>query len=65
MHAVKPVQCRTFPFWPDILHDAKTLSDTANYCPGIGQGELVQIADAMESSRAMLEAHPTFYPALR
>jgi Fe-S-cluster containining protein len=61
IHTVKPVQCRTFPFWPEILHDALTLTRTSHYCPGIGQGELVQIEEANTAAREMREAHPRFY----
>jgi Fe-S-cluster containining protein len=31
IHPNKPEQCRTFPFWPEILDDP----EEASYCPGI------------------------------
>lgn len=61
IHVVKPVQCRTFPFWPELVHDARALSRAAGYCPGIGQGELVQIEECSAAVREMKEAHPRFY----
>lgn len=36
----RPDQCRTWPFWPDVM-DAKTWKkEVASYCPGIGKGKL-------------------------
>jgi Fe-S-cluster containining protein len=32
---VKPVQCRTFPFWPELLDDAERWEATKRYCPGL------------------------------
>jgi Fe-S-cluster containining protein len=36
VHAAKPEQCRTFPFWPEILEDEDEQRAVAAYCPGIG-----------------------------
>jgi Fe-S-cluster containining protein len=35
----RPRQCRTFPFWPDILRSAKSWGNAARSCPGIGKGK--------------------------
>ncbi|MCB9650621.1 MAG: YkgJ family cysteine cluster protein [Deltaproteobacteria bacterium] len=32
---VKPAQCRTFPFWPELLDDAARWERTKAYCPGL------------------------------
>ena len=48
---VKPVQCRTFPFWPELVDDAARWEDTKRYCPGLdvptgrlySEAEIVQI----------------------
>ena len=40
IYAARPTQCRTWPFWPEVLN-AKTWSkEVASYCPGIGKGKL-------------------------
>jgi Fe-S-cluster containining protein len=36
IHPVKPVQCRLFPFWPELIENRKDWAETARYCPGIG-----------------------------
>ena len=35
VHAVKPQQCAAFPFWPELLDDARTWEATKRYCPGL------------------------------
>ena len=42
VHAVKPRQCSTFPFWEELLDDAAAWEDTKKYCPGLDapKGEL-------------------------
>ncbi len=62
IHAVKPVQCRTFPFWPEILATRRRWHETGANCPGIGKGELVNIESAEAQAEEMRRAHPHLYP---
>jgi Fe-S-cluster containining protein len=61
VHAAKPTQCRTFPFWPELLDNPKELEAVARYCPGIGKGELVNITVARQEADAMRAAVPHEY----
>ena len=61
VHAAKPTQCRTFPFWPELLDDPRELKAVARYCPGIGKGELVNITMARQEADAMRAAVPHEY----
>lgn len=61
IHPVKPVQCRVFPYWPELIEDRQAWEATAGYCPGIGTGPLVQIGTALERSNEMRRAYPTMY----
>jgi hypothetical protein len=61
VHAVKPTQCRTFPFWPELVESAEEWYRTARWCPGIGQGELVNIQFAKEQAGEMRRAYPASY----
>ncbi len=36
----RPQQCRTFPWWPEILVDKETWDSNLYNCPGIGIGRL-------------------------
>lgn len=41
VYELRPAQCRTFPFWPELLVDEDTWQkDVASFCPGVGQGPL-------------------------
>ena len=61
VHEAKPTQCRTFPYWPELVGNKKNLRSTAAWCPGIGQGELVNIRMARETAEEMRAAHPHLY----
>lgn len=39
IHAVKPRQCRTYPFWFQNVRSDRSWRNTCAECPGIGQGE--------------------------
>lgn len=35
----RPTQCRTWPFWPEVM-DAKVWNkEVASFCPGVGKGK--------------------------
>ena len=38
IYPVRPVQCRTFPFWPEHLESSDAWRDLAAEVPGIGRG---------------------------
>lgn len=38
IHSVRPVQCRTWPFWKSNLDSRPAWKAAAKGCPGIGQG---------------------------
>lgn len=61
IHPVKPVQCRLFPFWPELVADRSLWQDAGRRCPGIGQGDLIQIGTAIEVASEMERAYPTMY----
>jgi len=41
IYPVRPTQCRTFPFWPEILRSAKTWQKEAEECPGMNKGPTI------------------------
>lgn len=61
IHPVKPVQCRIFPFWPELVESRREWKRTAHYCPGIGKGPLVQIEVARREAEEMRAAYPAMY----
>ncbi|MFN7904826.1 MAG: YkgJ family cysteine cluster protein [Pseudobdellovibrionaceae bacterium] len=45
IYEARPTQCRTWPFWPEVMN-AKTWSkEVASFCPGVGKGKLHSAKD--------------------
>ena len=61
IHAAKPTQCRIFPYWPELVESRREWTKAARYCPGMGQGPLVQIESARAEAREMRDAYPGLY----
>src|SRR5271169_5416748 len=57
VHPAKPTQCRVFPFWPELIEDKKELAETAQWCPGIGKGDVVLVETLEQSAREMRKAY--------
>ncbi len=49
VYAVRPVQCRTYPYWPELLDSERAWRREARRCQGIGRGPVI--------SQATIEAH--------
>lgn len=61
VHPAKPLQCQTFPFWPELVDNKREWLKTANWCPGIGKGPLVNIETARGIAQTMRVANPLNY----
>ncbi|MFP4056586.1 MAG: YkgJ family cysteine cluster protein [Candidatus Brocadiia bacterium] len=51
IYPVRPVQCRTFPFWPEYVRSPRAWRRAARRCPGVGQGRLYTAAEVEELAR--------------
>ncbi len=36
----RPTQCRTWPFWPEVMGAKTWNKEVAAFCPGVGKGKL-------------------------
>jgi uncharacterized protein len=61
IHPAKPTQCRTFPFWPELVENREEWDHAGRFCPGIGKGRLIQIGTAMEIAEEQRRAYPEIY----
>jgi len=43
VYAARPRQCSNFPFWTENLLSARHWRRVAKFCPGVGQGELIDL----------------------
>ena len=39
-YEARPTQCRTWPFWPEVMNPKSWQKEVASFCPGIGKGKL-------------------------
>ncbi len=61
IHEIKPLQCSSFPFWPELLAKASERRETAEYCPGMNKGPLVNIELARAKADEVQRAFPQLY----
>jgi len=61
VHAVKPLQCSSFPFWPELLAKAGERREAASFCPGMNHGPLVNLEVAGKIASQVQRAFPELY----
>lgn len=54
IYAVRPRQCRTWPFWASNLRTEETWRTTCQQCPGAGRGPIVPL-DEIEAQRGVIQ----------
>ena len=45
VYAVRPPQCRSFPFWDSNVATPEAWQQTCEVCPGSGRGELIPVEE--------------------
>jgi hypothetical protein len=48
IYALRPMQCRIYPFWLVHLRSEQSWQEAARQCPGIGQGRLYSRQEILE-----------------
>lgn len=41
IYEARPVQCRTWPFWPDVMNAKTWKKEVVTFCPGVGKGPVI------------------------
>lgn len=44
IYPVRPTQCRTYPFWPEVTGSRRSWQAAARECEGIGRGAIIPLA---------------------
>jgi len=57
VYDARPLQCRSFPFWPDNLTDRQRWDSIGQSCPGINRGTLHSSGE-VESWMTLRESEP-------
>ena len=58
IHAVKPLQCRTFPYWPEYVSSKRSWKNLRYFCPGIGVGPIIPLSAIRSQAQVALDAFP-------
>jgi hypothetical protein len=45
VYGARPTQCRTFPFWRDLIADGQWTPEARELCEGIGRGPAHRLSD--------------------
>lgn len=56
IYHLRPVQCRTYPFWPELLDDEAHWQAEKRYCEGINRGTVVNIKYIKRQLKIQLDA---------
>ncbi len=43
IYPARPLQCRVYPYWPRVIKSSYSWKNEKNYCPGIGEGNLIDV----------------------
>lgn len=41
VYEARPTQCRTWPFWPEVMNAKSWAKDVKSFCPGVGRGSVI------------------------
>ena len=61
IYEARPTQCRTWPFWPEVMNAKTWKKEVVAFCPGIGKGPLI----TAEKIREQLELQAKSEAGLR
>lgn len=53
IYAVRPRQCRTWPFWESNLRSPGAWECSSENCPGMGQGKLIPVEEITRRMKAI------------
>jgi len=53
VYDARPSQCRSYPFWPEIMQDRSTWREEGKDCPGIDAGGKDDVVSAEEIARQL------------
>ncbi|PWU20105.1 MAG: zinc/iron-chelating domain-containing protein [Bdellovibrio sp.] len=62
VYEARPTQCRTWPFWPEVMGAKSWNREVANFCPGVGKGKVIppsQIKQALDMQKKSEDALQT------
>lgn len=59
IYPVRPVQCRTWPFWPEVIKSPDTWNQAATHCQGMNKGRLYSVTEIETVKKGKAETGPS------
>lgn len=56
IYALRPTQCQTYPFWPELLDTREHWHAEKKYCEGINRGEPVKLRNIRKKLQQQIKA---------
>jgi Fe-S-cluster containining protein len=56
VYEARPVQCRTFPFWVDMVDERGWTAEAKTLCEGVGRGRVQPVRAVEAAMQEMLDA---------
>lgn len=60
VYEARPTQCRTWPFWPEMMNAKAWSSEVVAYCPGIGKGRVIPLAEIEATLSEQIESEKKY-----
>jgi uncharacterized protein len=52
----RPTQCRTWPFWPEVMNAKTWKKEVKSFCPGVGKGKTWTKAEIQQQLKIQIES---------
>ncbi|WP_374034790.1 YkgJ family cysteine cluster protein [Bdellovibrio bacteriovorus] len=56
VYEARPTQCRTWPFWPEVMNAKSWAKDVKAFCPGVGKGPVIPAERIEQQIREQIES---------
>jgi uncharacterized protein len=60
VYEARPTQCRTWPFWPEVMNAKTWKKDVQAFCPGVGKGRLIPADEIIRNLQEQIESEKGF-----
>ena len=56
----RPTQCRTWPFWPEVMGAKLWKKEVADFCPGVGRGKIYSELEIRNQLEAQIKSEKNY-----
>jgi Fe-S-cluster containining protein len=60
VYEARPTQCRTWPFWPEMMNAKAWSQEVVSYCPGVGKGRVISAAEIEKTLQEQIESEKKY-----